>query len=96
MRALLLLLAIAAGSAGIVQDQAKVGSLRFTPPKGWKATPESGPAAAIYTPPDLPSGKACTVKIFPDEVDKDGFRPWFNRKLNSTAMTKLNMLEGAV
>lgn len=84
MRVLSLFLAIAANSTPLVQDQVKVGSLRFTPPVTWKATAESGPTAAIYTPANLPAGKQCVIKVYPEEFDKDGFRPWFNRRWNRT------------
>ena len=76
-------MAAIAVSAAPSQAPVQVGALRFTPPKGWKATSESGPAAAIYAAPDLPASKVCVVKAFKDEFDKDGFRTWFIRRWNT-------------
>ncbi|MBC8065876.1 MAG: hypothetical protein H7Y17_13670 [Chlorobia bacterium] len=92
MRALLLVLACTMSLSPLVQDQVRVGSLKFTSPKGWKATSESGPTQAVYSPPDVPAGKFCVVRVFPDEFDKDGFRPWYNRRWSRTVTGGRHML----
>ncbi len=84
MKTLLFVVAVAMNLVPQAQDQARIGSLRFSPPKGWIRAEASGPTVAIFVPSDLPSGKTCTIKIFPEESDKDGFRPWYNRRWNRT------------
>ncbi len=66
-----------------VQDQIKIGSLKFTPPKGWKPTSATSRVLLAFAPPDLPTGKVCQVRVFADEVSKEAFDAWFKRRWNA-------------
>src|SRR5436190_2928100 len=92
MKLLALIISLALFSAPFSQDPTKIGRLQFTPPKGWNATYESSSAVAVYAAPDLPSGKVCQVKIFPNEKSSEAFDKWFDRKWSSTVSSKRTLL----
>src|SRR5437868_3611520 len=70
-------------AAPLLQDQVKIGALKFTPPKDWTPTRATSRVLLAFAPPDLLKGRVCQVRVFADEVSKEAFSAWFTRRWNA-------------